>query len=49
MLNISINLKTFSIMYCKYQNNGLVQEYSNSIINAMELLQYCTKPLKYAS
>ena len=29
--------------------NGLVQDYSNSIANALELLQSCTEPLIYAS
>ena len=24
--------------------NGLVQDYSNSIANALQLLQFCTKP-----
>ena len=27
--------------------DSLVQDYSNSIANAMELLQSCTKPLNY--
>ena len=27
--------------------NGLVQDCSNSIVNALELLQYCTKPSIY--
>ena len=28
--------------------DGLVQDYSNSIANALELLQSCTEPLIYA-
>ena len=28
---------------------GLVQDYSNSIANALELRQYCTKPSIYQS
>ena len=31
---------------CVYNINGLVQDCSNSIANAMELLQACTKPSK---
>ena len=29
----------------KYHIDGLVQDCSNSIANALELLQFCTKPL----
>ena len=32
------------ILQCNLYNDGLVQDYSNSIANALELLQCCTKP-----
>ena len=36
-------------MYCSSENqiDGLVEYYSNSIANALELLQSCTEPSKY--
>ena len=33
--------------YADRQFDGLVQKFSNSIANAPELLQSCTKPSKY--
>ena len=35
------------IYICMNEINGLVQEGSNSIVNAVELLQYCTKPSRW--
>ena len=32
----------------QHEMNGLVQDCSNSITNALELLQSCTKPSKYS-
>ena len=36
-------------LFIKPNINGLVQDYSNSIANALELLQSCTKPVIYHS
>ena len=37
------------MLYCSSENqiDGLVEYYSNSIANALELLQSCTEPSKY--
>ena len=38
----------FNVSFLCQYIDGLMQDCSNSIANAMELLQSCTKPLKYS-
>ena len=44
--NLQTTPISFSRLYIKQQNDGLVQDYSNSIANALELQQSCAKPSK---
>ena len=44
----SVMQKDFSMIWCHHDHiGGLVQDCSNSIANALELLQPCTEPLIY--
>ena len=45
--NIQINAQSVSSCLGDGEINGLVQDCSNSIADALESLQSCTKPLKY--
>ena len=46
----SLKCKVFGKILASYDHfDGLMQDSSNSIANALEILQYCIKPLIYNS
>ena len=46
-MELQVTVSWFNQLQAELQIDGLVQDCSNSIANALELLQSCTKPSKY--